>query len=182
MKRKMAILAVAIAIVAAAVSAGWAGKVLFEDKFASLDPAWGFPGETLNVKDGMLVVTLKPNDGLTFLNQANIFPNDLDASCTIKWLKAPSIHVAGLIFWAKDQSDYYLALISSNGQLAVQHLVANRFLMPVTWHPVEAIKQGEGAENQIKVVTKGNQAKIFINGKEEITTKGQPPQGAASSG
>ena len=182
MKRKMVILAVAIAIVAAAVSAGWAGKVLFEDKFATLDPAWGFPDETLNVKDGKLVVTLKPNESWTFLNQANVFPNDMDISCTVKWLKAPSIHSAGLVFWAKDQNEYYCVLFSSNGQLAVYRLIANRFLQPVAWRPVEAIKQGEGAENQIKVVTKGNQATISMNGKEVISIKGQPPRGAASSG
>ena len=45
MKSKVGVLVVAMAIIALAATAGLAGKALFEDKFANLDPSWGFPGE-----------------------------------------------------------------------------------------------------------------------------------------
>jgi len=52
----------------------------------------------------------------------------------------------------------------------------------VAWRESDAIKQGEGAENQVKVVTKGNNAAVFINGKEVISLSGQPPQGGTLIG
>ena len=52
----------------------------------------------------------------------------------------------------------------------------------MAWRESDAIKKGEGAVNQIKVVTKGNKATISINGKEVISLSGQPPQGGSLVG
>ena len=52
----------------------------------------------------------------------------------------------------------------------------------MAWRESDAIKKGEGAENQIKVATKGTKATIFINGKEVISLTGQPPQGGTLVG
>ena len=60
--------------------------------------------------------------------------------------------------------------------------MANRYLLPVAWRQSDAIKKGEGVENQVKVVTKGNNATIFINGKEVIALNGQPPEGGSLIG
>ena len=43
MKRKMGTLMMTMVMVSVAVSVSLAAKVIFEDKFASLDPSWGFP-------------------------------------------------------------------------------------------------------------------------------------------
>ena len=56
------------------------------------------------------------------------------------------------------------------------------WLYPGAWHEEGALKKGEGAENQVKVVTKGNQATIFINGKEVVSFPGQPPEGGSLIG
>ena len=68
------------------------------------------------------------------------------------------------------------------GYSGIEHQINGRFLMPVAWRPDDAIKKGEGAENQVKVVTKGNQATIFINGKQVYIFTGQPPQGGSLVG
>jgi hypothetical protein len=60
--------------------------------------------------------------------------------------------------------------------------VAKRYLLPIAWQESDAIKKGEGAENQVKVVTKGNQATVLINGQEVIRLNGQPPQGGSLIG
>ena len=125
MKSKVAVLMMAMAMVLLAVTAGLAGKVLFEDKFTSLDPSWGAPGAIMNVKDGKLVITPEKNTTQTILNQANVFPNDMEASFTLDLVKAPApTWGSGLVFWAKDYDEYYAVLINAQGWFGVQRHVA----------------------------------------------------------
>jgi hypothetical protein len=183
MKSKVAAVMMAMAVVMLAVTAGLAGKVLFEDKFTSLDPSWGAPGPIMDVKDGKLIITPTINTSQTILNQANVLPNDAEGSFAMTFVKAPApTWGSGLVFWAKDYNEYYAILINAEGWFAVQRYVSGRYLLPVAWRESEAIKKGEGAENQVKVVTKGNKATIFVNGKEVISISGQPPQGGSLVG
>jgi hypothetical protein len=183
MKSKVAALIMAMAVVLLAVTASLAGKVLFEDKFTSLDPAWGAPGPIMDAKDGKLVITPQQNTSQTILNQANVFPNDAEASFTMTFIKAPApTWGSGLVFWAKDYNEYYAVLVNAEGWFAVQRYVAGRYLLPVAWRESDAIKKGEGAANQVKVATKGNKAAISINGKEVISLSGQPPEGGSLIG
>lgn len=183
MKRKVAILAMAMAVVGLAVTAGLAGKMVFEDKFASLDPSWGASSAFMSVKDGKLVITPEKNTTQAILNQANILPNDMEASYAMAFVTAPApTWGSGLIFWAKDYDEYYAVLINAQGWFAVQRHVAGRYLLPVAWQENEVIKKGEGADNQVKVVTKDNKATVSINGKEVTSLSGQPPQGGSLIG
>ncbi len=183
MKGKWAALVMAMAMVFLAVTGGLAAKVLFEDKFTTLDPAWAAPSEQINAKDGKLIITPPKNTTVTYLNQANVLPNDMEADYTITFLKAGDpTYGSGLLFWAKDSNEFYCVFINANGWFAVQRLVANRYLLPVAWRESDAVKKGENVENQVKVVTKGNQATISINGKEVISLSGQPPEGGSLIG
>ncbi len=183
MKSKVAAVMMAMAVVLLTVTASLAGKVLFEDKFTSLDPSWGAPGPIMDAKDGKLVITPQKNTSQTILNQANVFPNDAEIGCTLTFVKAPApTWGSGPVFWGKDYNEYYCVLINAEGWFAVQRYVAGRYLLPVAWRQSDAIKKGEGAANQVKVVTKDNKAAIFINGKEVISLSGQPPQGGSLIG
>jgi hypothetical protein len=183
MQRKTAALVTMAAVIFLVVTGALAGKVLFEDKFATMDPSWGASSAIMNVKDGKFVITPEKNTTQTILNQANVLPNDMEASFTMTFLQVPApTWGSGLVFWAKDYDEYYALLINSQGWFAVQRHVANRYLLPVAWRQSDAIKKGEGAENQVKVACKGNQAAIMINGKEVISVNGQPPQGGSLIG
>ena len=147
MKRKMAILAMAMAVVLLAVTVSLAAKVLFEDKFASLDPSWGAPGPIMDVKDGKLIITPTVNTTQTVLNQANVFPNDSESSFAMTFVQAPApTWGSGLVFWARDYNEYYAVLINVEGWFAVQRYVAGRYLLPVAWREFAGIKKGEGRE------------------------------------
>jgi hypothetical protein len=183
MRRKTAALMTMVAVLGLGVTTALAGKVLFEDKFATLAPSWGASSPIMNVKDGKFIITPEKNTTQTILNQANILPNDMEASFTMTFRQAPApTWGSGLVFWAKDYDEYYALLINAQGWFAVQRHVANRYLLPVAWRQSDAIKKGEGAEDQVKVVCKGNQATIVINGKEVISFQGQPPQGGSLIG
>jgi len=172
-----------VTLLLAAVNPCLAAKMVFEDNFATLDPSWGSPSAVMNVKDGKLVITPEKNTTQTILNQANVLPNDMEASFSLTFIKATApTWGSGLVFWAKDYDEYYAVLLNAQGWFGVQRHVSNRYLLPVAWRESDAIKKGDGAENQVKVVTKGNTATIFINGKEVISLKGQPPQGGSLIG
>jgi hypothetical protein len=183
MKSKVAALMMAMAVVLLAVTASLAGKVLFEDKFTSLDPSWGAPGPIMDVKDGKLIITPETNTSQTILNQANVLPNDSEGSFTMTFVKIPApTWGSGLVFWARDYNEYYAVLLNAEGWFAVQRSVAGRYLLPVAWRESDAIKKGEGAENQVKVATKGSKATVSINGKDVISLSGQPPEGGSLIG
>lgn len=152
-------------------------QILYEDNFETLDPAWGQPGPNLSIKDGKLIIQPEVNKGFPIINRAKPF-EDIDASIEVSLTKSddPS-YGAGLIFWAKDYSNYYFLYVNGNGQFSVQHWVNNRNLIPVEWRENAAIKKGIGEWNQLRVVTKENKATVYINGTEVVTFKGEPPQG-----
>jgi hypothetical protein len=183
MKVKWTALVMAMAVVFLTVTCGLAAKVVFEDKFTSLDPSWGAASDQLTVKDGKLLMTPAKNSTSTFLNQATILPNDAEISLTETYVKLgdPS-YGSGLVFWARDYDAWYAVVISSDGQYCVSRNVGSRILLPVAWRTSDALKKGAGQENQIKVVTKGNKATIFFNGKEAISFSGQPPEGGSLIG
>jgi len=166
-----------------AASGGWAATVLYEDKFTELDPGWGEANPIYEVKDGKLVVSPEAKTGYTLLNQAQFFPNDIDASVTVSLVKSddPSFG-AGLVFWAKDYSEYYTLLVNGDGWFAVNRYINGRFLLPVAWRQNNTVKKGQGTINQVRVVTKGNQGTIFINGQQILSFHGQPPQGGTLIG
>ena len=183
MKGKLTALVMAMAMVFLAVTAGLAAKVLFEDKFTTLDPSWAAPSATITAKDGKLTIT--PDKGMTntYLNQANILPNDMEVDYTETFVKAADpTYGSGMVFWAKDSDNWYCLQINANGWFAIQRYTANRYLLPVAWREEPSLKKGEGADNQVKVVTKGNQATVTINGKEVLSFSGQPPEGGSLIG
>ncbi|MFZ5449204.1 MAG: hypothetical protein ACOZFS_11270 [Thermodesulfobacteriota bacterium] len=183
MKSKVAISVVTTAMLLIALNVCLAAKVVFEDRFATLDPAWGATAAVMNVKDGKLLITPAKNTTQTIINQSAMLPNDMEAVCAMTFIQAQApTWGSGLVFWAKDYDEYYAFLINAQGWFGVQRHVANRYLLPVTWRESDAIKAGEGVENQFKIVTKGNQATVFINGKEVVSFQGQPPQGGSLIG
>jgi hypothetical protein len=185
MKRRIIVLALAmtVALVFLAVTGGLAVKVLFEDQFASLDPAWGVSGARLHVDNGKLIINGEPHIVYNYLNQTGVLPNNMEASFTMSFTKAEEpTFGSGLLFWARDCGAWYCLLINPNGWYAVQRYEDGRFIMPVSWRESDVIAKGEGRVNQVKVVTEGNRATIFINGEKVNSFTGLPPKGGTLIG
>ena len=164
-----------------------AGEVLYEDNFINLDPSWGPATEVLSVKDGKL--TLKPglNTTQSVLNQSNVFV-DADISIDVT-MSAGDTNVlggldvpGGLIFWAKDYDNFYCLCINAIGSFKISHYVTGQWLTPVNWTENEAINKGVGQVNRLRVATKGGAATAYVNEKQIVTIKGQPPQGGSRVG
>src|SRR5262245_39150109 len=158
-----------------------AAEVLYEDNFTNLDPSWGTPGEILSVREGKLVLKPALNTTQSVLNQANVF-DDADVELQITLSNGDPGVAGGLVFWAKDYSNFYCFSIDANGSFKISHFVIDRWLNPVGWTESDSINKGVGQTNKLRVVTKGRQATAYINDKEVITISGQPPQGGGCVG
>src|SRR5277367_5403810 len=157
------------------------GDILYEDDFTNLDPSWGTSGDILSVKDGKLILKPALNTTQSVLNQSNVF-DDADIQVEVTLSSGDPIVAGGLIFWAKDYSNFYCLCIDGKGSFKISHFVTDRWLTPVGWTESDAIKKGVAEANKLRVVTKGRQASAFINDKQVITINGQPPQGGGCVG
>src|ERR1700676_3123100 len=158
-----------------------ADEILYEDNFTNLDPSWGTPSERLSVKDGKLTLKPAPNTTESILNQANVF-DDADIRVEVN-MPAGDVNVpGGLIFWAKDHSNFYCLCVDAAGYFKISRYVTDRWVQPVGWIENGAIDKGIGQVNKLRVVTKGRQAIAYINDKQVTTFYGQPPQGGGCIG
>src|ERR1700758_2377752 len=98
--------ALAAMLLLAPIGDVFAGEVLYEDNFTNLDPSWGTPGEILSVKEGKLLLKPALNTSQSVLNQANVF-EDADTAVQITLSGGDPLVPGGLIFWAKDYSNFY---------------------------------------------------------------------------
>ncbi len=184
MKKIAASLTMAMAMVVLAVTASPAGKVLFEDKFTAMNLAWGVPSNNAYVKDGKMIIAPAVNTGVNLFNQVAFLPNDMDASVTMNFQKVGAENLAsGFLFWVNSATEYYGLEVAPNGSFGVLRSVAGgRYLMPVPWQQSDAIKKGEGVDNVLRVVTKGTQGTVYINGQQVAILPGQPPVGGSQIG
>jgi glucose/mannose transport system substrate-binding protein len=172
---------VAILLLLHPVLSALGGDILYEDEFTNLDPSWGTPGDILSVKDGKLILKPALNTTQSVLNQSNVF-DDADIQVEVTLSSGDPIVAGGLIFWAKDYSNFYCLCIDGKGSFKISHFVTDRWLTPVGWTESDAINKGVAQANKLRVVTKGRQATAFINDKQVITINGQPPQGGGCVG
>jgi hypothetical protein len=138
------------------------GDILYQDDFTNLDPSWGTPGDILSVKDGKLVLKPALNTTQSVLNQSNVF-DDADIEVAVTLSSGDPIVAGGVIFWAKDYTNFYCLCIDAQGSFKISHFVTDRWLNPVGWTESDAINKGIGQVNKLRVVTRGRQASAFIN-------------------
>lgn len=157
-------------------------EVLFQDNFSKLDPAWGTPNDEQTVSNNKLVLVPRLNISHTDLNQSNLL-KDIDYCVDIKLAKGDSsLAGGGVTFWAKDYNDYYYFYIYGDGSYNVGRFVNGRILNLVPLQKNLVVNTASGAVNHLRVVTKNNQATIYINDKELATFTGQPPEGGSLIG
>ncbi len=158
--------------------------VLLQDDFKTMQANWGTPSASILVQNGALLIKPPLNSEIDALNNGNVF-TDMDACVTVEpTAMGPQEGHAygGLIFWAIDTSNYYEFTVSGLGTYAVFRHLANRWITVLNWTPNAAIKKGVNQSNQLRVVTKGNQATLYINGTQLTTFSGQPPAGGGEIG
>lgn len=173
-------LALALGLVAGA----WPGaalacegrEVLFEDGFETLEQTWGVPDDSFFLDSGRLTVMPGYDQYYSALNTMGTY-EDADICFDVEAIKADpqGNSFAGPIFWGIDYDNYYYIVITAEQSIGVFRRQRGRVLPQLRWTRFEALKPGNGAVNQIRVVTTGNSAAIYVNGQFYAAMKGQPP-------
>lgn len=170
----------AVAILSAALSgpalACRGSQVLFEDSFETLSPTWGSADDAFFLEDNQLTIMPGYDEYYSALNTMGTY-EDIDLCLNLEAIKADpeGNSFAGLIFWAIDYDNYYYVVVTAEQSIGVFRRQRGRVLPQLRWATFDALKPGNGVVNEIRVVTLGNSATIYVNGQEYGTIKGQPP-------
>jgi hypothetical protein len=160
-----------------------APEILFEDDFTELDGSFvSYDTSKLFVEKNNLLVTVKKGYTTRRFYQSTVF-QDADITVRVK-LDNPDAETGakfGLCFWALDYSQYYTFAISDSGTVGITFDGPNSYT-PLSWRQSSALKTGPNDWNELRVVTVGNQAMAFLNGKKVASFKGKPPQGGSLIG
>jgi|GEM_PF-446482 len=159
--------------------------VLYSDDFATLDPAWislGAHADFIQVDDHKLIFTPATGRTVTPLYQGTAF-GDVDIRVTVVESQGKTDRRAGIIFWGSNiPAESYLATIQTDGTFGVMRYSGGKLLTPVAWQASDAVNQGVGQANQLRVVTRGKSATFYINDRQVVTFKGFPPSGGGLVG
>jgi hypothetical protein len=154
---------------------------LFEDQFSTLDDPWG-QFENYDVEDGQLVIKPPAGFNTSTINNSSLY-DDVDV-CVDVTAQAPAQQgdCGSIIFWAVDYDNYYAFQVSTDGQASFWRRQRGRWLNQVSWQNAQGIEKGATVINELRVITKGKTAKLFINGTLFKDVKGQPPKDGALIG
>ena len=150
------------------------GLVLFSDHFATLNPGWGTASANRQVSNNKLL--LKPNANYSFSNiySGNYF-KDADIRVKVREATGGTDETAGLVFWAADTETYYVAQIRPDGLVGITRFLHGQQVNPVGYASNAAVNKGVGQVNELRVLTVGKSATLYVNDKQIATIKGFPP-------
>jgi hypothetical protein len=161
------------------------GKLLFQDKFQTIDPRWHLSADpTRSLDAGVLSYTFPPNLGITVLNYAGVYDDyEVCAQITMKQNET-SNSSAGLIFWGVDAlNNYIFRFTARDGSYAVYRTQKGKNLAQIPWgEPSAAIKKGSGVTNELSVAVRGDHAVVSVNNQKLAEFDGQPPDGGSQIG
>ncbi len=158
----------------------------YEDKFATLKQDYT-SNTKISVKDGMLLLPAPTNRGFKAINGSLLF-DDMDATVSLALIDEQKPDksdpaVGGMIFWATNDQNYYVFQVSDNGSAGVARVInTSRFLNPVAWKTLPAVKVGLNQWNVLRVVTKASHATCYVNDTVVGEFDGQLPDGGGQIG
>jgi hypothetical protein len=164
------------------------GNPLLDDNFKNPEPGWGQPDNVTAFTSIGLALT-PPVGGSAWRLNSNFTISSSDWCVEVMnpgKLPDPadedSVGAVGIWFWGKDTQNFYTATITLDGQASVMRLVAGKWLTIVAPAPAPAVKTAPGAVNEIEIVTTGDTAQFFLNGKLVTDIHGQAPANGGSPG
>ena len=153
-----------------------------DDNFSKPDAGWP-SGDNVSTSPQGLVVK-PPANGSTWVVNSNYTMDGSDLCVTVAFpatMPTPAnedtVGDVGVMFWKRDNSNYYMAAISPDGIAVVSRYLNDQWLTIVDPAHSDAIKTGPGAANEIEVTTKGNAGSLYINGAKLADFRGQAPPG-----
>jgi hypothetical protein len=160
--------------------------VILDENFKNPDPGWT-PTDNVSLFYGPSGVALKhaPGTGVPVLNW-RYTSDGTDLCMTIVWSPSAANETAvGVLFWAKDDRNYYTAEITNHGTIFVNRMIADarqRILLEIDDKHPGLIHKDPGGTNEVEVQISGVKATMWVNGKKIFDFAGQPPPGSGYVG
>jgi len=158
-----------------------------DDNFTKPDPGWPNADNVLTTPQGLVVKP--PANGSTWAVNANYTMDGSDLCVTValpQTLPTPAnedtVGDVGILFWKRDNDNYYMAAISPDGVAVVSRYLNGQWQTIVNPTRSEAIKTGPGAVNEIEVTARGNAGSFYVNGTKLSDFRGQAPPGGGPPG
>jgi len=185
----------AIALLALCGSVGTAAACqsntnpLLDDNFKTPDPGWGQPDNIAAFNQGGGLTLTPPPGGSAWRWNSSVTMAHADWCVEVMSpgrLPHPAdedtVGAVGVWFWGKDSLNFYTATIALDGQAAVMRLVNGNWLTIVPPASAPVVKTTAGAVNEVEVLTNGNTAQFYVNGKLITDIHGQAPADGGSPG
>jgi hypothetical protein len=181
--------AVACLLLTAAAASACLGKSdpALDDNFSNPDPGWPNGDNVATSPQGLVVKP--PVNGSTWAVNANYTMDGSDLCVTVALpatLPNPAnedtVGDVGVLFWKRDNENYYMAAISPDGIAVVSRYLNGQWATIINPVHSPAIKTVAGAVNEIEVTTKGNAGSFYVNGTKIADFRGQAPPGGGPPG
>jgi hypothetical protein len=158
-----------------------------DDNFSKPDAGWPSGDNVAVTPQGLIVKP--PVNGSTWAVNGNYAMDGSDLCVTVAMptaLPTPAnedtVGDVGVLFWKRDNDNYYMAAISPDGIAVVSRYLNGQWATIANPAQNAAIKTGAGAVNEIEVTTKGNAGSFYINGTKIADFRGQAPPGGGPPG
>jgi hypothetical protein len=158
-----------------------------DDNFSKPDPGWPNSDNVTMSPQGLVVKP--PINGSTWVVNGNYTMDGADLCVTVAMpspLPNPAnedtVGDVGIVFWKRDNDNYYLAAISPDGIAAISRSVAGQWSTIIDPVASQAIKTAAGAVNEIEVTAKGNGGTFYVNGAKIVDFRGQAPSDGGPPG
>jgi hypothetical protein len=151
-------------------------SVLYQDSFDQLQPTWGQPSETVKVVSGALQLIPAVGSYVWVVNNAGVY-DDVDVCVSLTAVAGvdPAEAKAGLIFWYQDVNNFYVFELAPNGNASAWRRQRGKWLPQVDWQPAPSANKNDGATNELRVTTVGDDATLYVNGTQFKKISGSAP-------
>jgi hypothetical protein len=162
----MASAAVAAIFAAGPAVACQGKKVLFEDKFAAVNPRWEMWNQ-VKVQSGAMQITAAAGHIAPIFYKGEAFDKaDLCVDTIVPAASDPKNQgMPSLIFEGQAYDDFYAFYVSpANGTAAISRHLKNKWLHPIPFRNADGIATARGATNTLRLTLNGAHAAAYING------------------
>jgi hypothetical protein len=159
---------------AAAVCPG--PTVYYQDSFDQLQPTWGQPSEAVKVAGGALQLIPAVGSYVWAVNNAGVY-DDVDVCVSLTAITSvdPTQAKAGLIFWYQDVNNFYVFELAPNGSASAWRRQRGKWLPQADWQAAPSANKSDGATNELRVTTVGDDATLYVNGTQFKKISGSAP-------
>jgi hypothetical protein len=165
-------------LVMLAASADRTDGLLMTDDFRIFP--FGQANEYQSVSNNRLMINPKVGGSSASFYQGKLTSADIRVK--IAQVTGSPTDAAGIVFWEADSSNYYAAMLRPDGGVYVSRKELGNWIGNVKLQTVEGLHKGAGEANELRLVTSGDRATLYVNDKEVTSFRGFPPRGGGAIG